>query len=99
MKLEFHHINYVSEDVDRLHKFYTEVLGMADIPAEHFPRPDATSAGGYSGKIKFATDGGMQMHLAEKESVQSTKSPKLPSHRIEMVDAYFALGSQIVTSQ
>ena len=42
MKLEFHHINYVSEDVDRLHKFYTEVLGMADIPAEHFPRPDAT---------------------------------------------------------
>ena len=66
MKLEFHHINYVSEDVDRLHRFYTEVLGMTDIPAEHFPRPKATGAGGYSGKIKFATDGAMQMHLAQK---------------------------------
>ena len=37
MKLEFHHINYVSEDVDRLHKFYTKVLGMADIPMNTFP--------------------------------------------------------------
>ena len=44
MKLEFHHINYVSEDVDRLHKFYTEVLGMTDIPAEHFPRPKMQQA-------------------------------------------------------
>ena len=67
MKVEFNHINYVSEDVDRLHKFYIEVLGMTDIPAEHFPRPKATCAGGYSGKIKFATDGAMQMHLAQKD--------------------------------
>lgn len=27
MKLEFHHINFVSEDVDRLHDFYTQILG------------------------------------------------------------------------
>ena len=25
MKLEFHHINFVSENVDRLHDFYTQV--------------------------------------------------------------------------
>lgn len=30
MKLEFHHINYVAEDVDRLHDFYTNILGLAE---------------------------------------------------------------------
>ncbi|WP_108839457.1 VOC family protein [Tateyamaria sp. Alg231-49] len=66
MKLEFHHINYVSEDVDRLHNFYTEVLGLDDIPIQTFPRSEVTDQRGYAGKIKFATDGRMQMHLAEK---------------------------------
>lgn len=66
MKLEFHHINYVSDDVDRLHRFYTEVLGLDDVPIENFPRPESTGAKGYSGKIRFATDGNMQMHLAER---------------------------------
>ena len=32
MKLEFHHINFVSEDVDRLHDFYTQMLGLDDVP-------------------------------------------------------------------
>ena len=66
MKLEFHHINFVSEDVDRLHHFYTDTLGLSDIPITSFPRPKETENTGYSGKIKFATDGQMQMHLAEK---------------------------------
>lgn len=42
MKLEFHHINYVAEDVDRLHDFYTNILGLDDIPIQSFPRPEAT---------------------------------------------------------
>lgn len=67
MKLEFHHINYVSDDVDRLHRFYTKVLGMDDIPIQSFPRPEATDETGYSGKIRFATEGQMQMHLAERD--------------------------------
>ncbi|MEM1430560.1 MAG: VOC family protein [Pseudomonadota bacterium] len=66
MKLEFHHINFVSEDVDRMHAFYTEVLGLDDIPPANFPRTEETEAGGYSGKIRFATDNAMQMHLAER---------------------------------
>ena len=66
MKLEFHHINFVSEDVDRLHNFYTKILCLDNIPAEMFPRPNETKDAGYSGKIKFATDGKMQMHLAER---------------------------------
>lgn len=66
MKLEFHHINFVSHDVDRLHDFYTRVLGLEDIAQENFPRTDAEEDRGYDGKIRFATDGAMQMHLAER---------------------------------
>ena len=66
MQLEFHHINFVSTDVNRMHEFYTSVLGLKDIPLEKFPRPSETKEKGYSGEIKFATDGVMQMHLAEK---------------------------------
>jgi len=66
MKLEFHHINFVSEDVDRLHDFYTKVLRLDDIPLSQFPRTEETDDTGYSGKIRFATEGGMQLHLAER---------------------------------
>ncbi|MEO1795700.1 MAG: VOC family protein [Pseudomonadota bacterium] len=67
MKLEFHHINFVADDVDRLHDFYTDVLGLNDMPAEQFPRTEADDEAGFDGKIKFATDGGMQMHLAQRD--------------------------------
>ncbi|SHH79197.1 VOC family protein [Marivita hallyeonensis] len=67
MKLEFHHINYVSKDVDTMHDFYTRVLGLDNIAQENFPRTEASASAGYDGKIRFATDGGMQMHLAERD--------------------------------
>lgn len=67
MKLEFHHINFVANDVDGLHEFYTDVLGLDVIPQEDFPRPEETKDGGYSGQIRFATEGKMQMHLAERD--------------------------------
>ncbi len=66
MKLEFHHINYVADDVDRMHDFYTNVLGLDDIPQQNFPRTVANTETGYDGKIRFATEGSMQMHLAER---------------------------------
>ncbi len=67
MKLEFHHINFVADDVDRMHDFYVNVLGLDDIPQDNFPRTAADENSGYSGKIKFATDGGMRMHLAQRD--------------------------------
>ena len=67
MKLEFHHINLVSKDVSKLHDFYTKILQLENIPVENFPRPQETKNAGYSGEIKFATDGSVQMHLAEKD--------------------------------
>jgi catechol 2,3-dioxygenase-like lactoylglutathione lyase family enzyme len=73
MKLEFHHINFVSEDVGKLHDFYTKILQLDNIPLENFPRTRETENTGYSGEIKFATDGTMQMHLAEKDLNVSAK--------------------------
>jgi len=42
------------------------VLGLDEIAAENFPRTEADKDTGFDGKIKFATEGSMQMHLAER---------------------------------
>ena len=67
MKLEFHHINYVSKDVDALQRFYIDILKMEPIAPQNFPRTTASKDAGYDGNIKFATEGSMQMHLAERD--------------------------------
>jgi glyoxylase I family protein len=67
LKLEFHHINYVSKDVDGLQRFYIDILKMEPIAPQNFPRTTASKDAGYDGNIKFATEGSMQMHLAERD--------------------------------
>ena len=67
MKLEFHHINYVSENIEELDIFYQNIMQMETIPIEEFPRTAGTDKAGYDGKIKFVTEGNMQMHLAEQD--------------------------------
>ena len=66
MKLEFHHINYVTKDVDKLNNFYKNILQMESISETNFQRTKATESSGYDGKIKFVTEGKIQMHLAEQ---------------------------------
>ena len=39
---------------------------MESVPESNFPRTSATDNIGYNGKIKFVTEGSMQMHLAEQ---------------------------------
>ena len=56
MQLEFHHIIFVSTDVNRMHEFYTSVLGLKDIPLENFPRPSETKEKVYSVEIKLETE-------------------------------------------
>ena len=73
MKLEFHHINYVSKNIKELDMFYRNVMQMETIPPEKFPRTAATDKAGYDGKIKFVTEGTMQMHLAEQDLKVATK--------------------------
>lgn len=67
MKLEFHHINYVTKDVEKLNNFYKNILQMESISEDNFVRTKATENSGYNGKIKFVTEGKIQMHLAEKD--------------------------------
>ena len=76
LKLIFHHINYVSKNVDELNNFYKNILQMETMPESNFPRTDATNDIGYNGKIKFVTEGNMQMHLAEKDLDVAQKNKK-----------------------
>ena len=73
MKLEFHHINYVSENIEELDMFYQNIMQMETISPEKFPRTTATDKAGYDGKIKFVTEGTMQMHLAEQDLTVANK--------------------------
>ena len=66
MTLEFHHINFVSNNVDAMDAFYRNILEMDSIPVEQFPRTEETHDRGYSGKINFVTEGKIEMHLAER---------------------------------
>ena len=76
MKIEFHHINCVSKDVEGLDLFYRDILQMQPIPAQQFVRTEATQVDGYDGKIKFVTEGSMQMHLAEKDLNVAAKNKR-----------------------
>ena len=67
MKLEFHHINFVSKNIDEMNNFYKKILSMDSIPIENFPRTEETEDSGYSGKINFVTEGKIEMHLAERD--------------------------------
>ena len=67
MNLEFHHINFVSKDIDKMNDFYKNILCMDSIPIENFPRTEETADSGYSGKINFVTEGKIEMHLAERD--------------------------------
>ena len=67
MKIEFHHINFVSKNVEELNDFYSQILGLDELPTQNFIRTHSTDEFGYDGVIRFVTDGQMQMHLAQKD--------------------------------
>ena len=64
MKMTLHHINFVTTDVAKLNDFYRNVMGLADEPTLNANR---ITDQGYPGKTAFATDGHVQMHLAERD--------------------------------
>ena len=51
MKLEFHHINFVSKNIDNMNNFYKNILSMNSIPIENFPRTEETSNRGIVVKL------------------------------------------------
>ena len=74
MKLWLHHINHVSENVERLRRFYSEVMGMgvqeSDLPVREVSRD-------YTGDVAFMRDpSAIQFHLAQKDLGLSYRAGK-----------------------
>ena len=95
MKLEFHHINFVSESIEELDMFYQNIMQMEAIPPEKFPRTAATDDAGYDGKIKFVTQETMQIHLAEADMTVANKNKQ---EKTRMKKATLHLGRMILKS-
>ncbi len=64
MKLTLHHVNFATESVSRMDKFYRDILGMG---TETKGLPVREKNKGYPGDVSFLTDGDIQFHLAEKD--------------------------------
>lgn len=64
MKLTLHHINVVTENVERLDHFYRDVLGLS---REASGLPTLEKQKGYAGDVAFVTDGHIQTHVAQKD--------------------------------
>lgn len=64
MKLTLHHVNVVTENVERLDAFYRDVLGLE---RETNGLPVLEKTKGYAGDVAFVTDGAIQTHLAQKD--------------------------------
>ena len=60
MKLELHHINFATGDVDKMSKFYKKIL---QLKIETNDLPVLERRKGYSGDVEFVTDGKIQTHL------------------------------------
>ena len=64
LKLKLHHVNLSTENVERMDRFYRQVLGLE---RETGGLPALEKNKGYAGDVAFVTDGAVQMHLAERD--------------------------------
>ncbi|MEM8654360.1 MAG: VOC family protein [Pseudomonadota bacterium] len=71
MKLKLHHVNLVTDNVDRMDTFYRDVLGLS---RETDGLPTLEKNKGYAGDVAFVTDGDIQTHLAQKDPLAGFRS-------------------------
>ena len=67
MKLRLHHINLSTENVERMDKFYQDVLKLDRDTTDDIPILEKNK--GYSGDVAFVTDGSIQTHIAQKDQM------------------------------
>ena len=72
MKLKLHHINLYSANVGAMDQFYRDVLLLGD--EEPQALPPINDDGGLVGNVSFVTDGDIQMHLTERDVLNSFRS-------------------------
>ena len=64
MKLWLHHINRVSDNVEHLRRFYSDIMGLGEYTKD-LPLCEPTRD--YTGDVAFMSNGNIQMHLAQKD--------------------------------
>ena len=74
MKLTLHHVNLVTDNVQRMDAFYRNVLGLK---TETEGLPTLEKKQGYAGDVAFVTDGAIQTHLAQKDPLAGFNSGQL----------------------
>jgi len=63
MKLKLHHINLSTSNVTELDRFYRDVIGLAEEDENLLPQLERKK--GFESDVAFATDGDVQLHMAE----------------------------------
>ena len=74
MKLALHHINFATENVERMDRFYEEVLNL-DEATEDLPTLERKK--GYDGDVAFRSDGEIHFHLAKRDLALGFKTGHL----------------------
>ena len=64
MKLQYHHMNLCSDNVQRLSEFYRSLF---DLGSASHQRINVSNDGGYGGNVDLLTDGAVEFHLARKD--------------------------------
>ena len=64
MKLTLHHINFATENVNRMNEFYRNILKLDEANDD---LPVLEKERGYAGDVAFRSDGDIQFHLAHKD--------------------------------
>ena len=65
MKLKLHHINLSTSNVTELDRFYRDVIGLDEEDEKLLPQLERKK--GFESDVAFATDGDVQLHMAERD--------------------------------
>ena len=75
MNLKLRHINLCSGNLDAMDAFYPAVLTLGDEDPQELPPINEEE--GLVGNVSFVTDGDIQMHLTQKDVLNSFRSGQL----------------------
>jgi len=64
MRINYHHMNLCTENVQRLSEFYRSVFDLGSV---NYQRVNTSDASGYGGNVDFVTDGAVEFHLARRD--------------------------------
>ena len=65
MKLKLHHINLSTNNLTELDRFYKDVIGLDEEDEQLLPKLERKK--GFESDVAFATDGAVQLHMAERD--------------------------------